>query len=69
MSLLLLFRSAEGGTVAAVCVNVDGSLTYKPAATGADMKLYVNAGALYARLSAVGGDQVVGLNAGELVSN
>lgn len=57
---------AVGGTVAAVCLNVDGSLTYRPTATGSDKKLYMNAGVLYARLSATGGDKLVSLSSGAL---
>jgi hypothetical protein len=63
-----LINTAGGSTVAAVCVNNDGSMTYKPAATGSDKKLYLNAGFLFARLSAVGGDRIVTLNAGGFIA-
>jgi hypothetical protein len=62
------FDELVGGTVAAVCVNNDGSMTYKPAATGSDKKLYLNTGFLFARLSAVGGDRIVTLNAGGFIA-
>ena len=56
------------GNIAAVCLNADGSLTYRLAATGSDRKLYLNAGSLYARLSPIGGDRAVSLSAGSLVA-
>lgn len=69
MSLLLLLRSPTGGgTVAAIVVNADGSLTYKPSATGSDKKLYLNAGLLYGRLTVVGGDKIVTISAGNWVA-
>lgn len=67
MSLLLLLR-ANTGAVAAVCLNADGSLTHKASASGTDRKLYLNAGTLFARLSAVAGDRLVSQNSGGLVA-
>lgn len=63
------FDAAAGGTVAAVCLNVDGSLVFKPAASGSDNKIYSNSGQLFARLSAVGGDKLVSLASGVLTAS
>lgn len=55
-------------TVAALCLNSDGSLTYRPAATESDKKIYMNTGQLFARLSAIGGDKLVALSNGGMVA-
>lgn len=66
MSLLLLLRPGTG--VAAVCLNADGSLTYRATTNSADMKLYLNSGELFARLTAIAGDRLVSQSSGELVA-
>lgn len=66
MSLLLLLRPSS--TTAAVCLNTDGSLVYKSAATGTDNKLYLNTGGLYARLAPIAGDKVVSISSGNMVA-
>lgn len=62
-----VFDSATS-TVAAVCLNFDGSLTYNPTAGGSDKKLYQNTGGLFARLSAISGDKLISLSAGQLTA-
>lgn len=69
MTLLVILRSPGVSTVAAVCLNANGSLTYKPAASNVDNKIYSNNGQLFARLSAGVGDKLVYLAAGVLTAN
>jgi hypothetical protein len=67
MSLLLALTTGTV-TVAAICINTDGSLVFKTQATGTDNKLYLNGGDIFARLAAVGGDKVLTLSSGQLVA-
>lgn len=69
MSLLLaLVVGSVGGTVQAICINPDGSLTYRTTAGSSDMKLYLNNGQIYARLSPIGGDKILTISSGNIVA-
>jgi len=67
MSLLL---ALQGGavTVQAICINTDGSLTFKTNAGSSDNKLYLNNGQIYARLTAIGGDKILTISSGNIVA-
>ena len=56
------------GTVQAICINPDGSLTFRLTATGSDNKLYLNNGSVFARLSPTGGDKILTLVSGQIVA-
>jgi hypothetical protein len=68
MSLLLALTTSGSVTVAAICLNPDGSLTFRPAATETDKKLYLNGGQIYARLTASGGDKILTISSGNIVA-
>lgn len=68
MSLLLALVDSVVGTVQAICINPDGSLTYRPSAGSSDMKLYLNNGQIYARLSPTGGDKILTLSSGQIIA-
>lgn len=56
------------GTVQAICLNPDGSLTYRLTAGSSDVKLYLNNGNLFARLTPTGGDKILTLSAGQVIA-
>jgi hypothetical protein len=68
MSLLLALATGGSVTVAAICLNSDGSIIYKTAATSSDNKLYLNSGQIYARLTAIGGDKILTISSGNIVA-
>lgn len=55
-------------TVPAICLNLDGSLTYRLTAGSSDVKLYLNNGNLFARLTPTGGDKILTLSAGQVIA-
>lgn len=55
-------------TIPAICLNPDGSLTYRLTAGSSDVKLYLNNGNLFARLSPTGGDKILTLSAGQVIA-